>query len=198
MTEQVDRAIGLILDGLDEGGMADNTLVIFTSDHGDGCASHRWAAKNTLYEEPMRVPFIVRFPGKVPAGVTDETHLVSGLDVLPTLCDYAGLNGPATHGRSLRSIIEDASSPWRDYLVAEVTGRRKETGDELRGRMVRAACYKYNVYDAGENREELFDLEADPGEMRNLAGEAAMRGVRDDLRAKLHEWIERTKDPFTL
>jgi len=196
MTEQVDRAIGLILDALEEGGWADNTLVIFTSDHGDGCAAHHWAAKNSFYEEPMRVPLIISFPGKVPEGVVDEEHLVSGLDILPTMCDYAGVEPPLVRGRSLRRIIEEPGAAWRDYLVGELTvGSREEP---IRGRMVRTARHKYCVYSTGRKREQLFDMAADPGEMNDLSERTDMRDTVAEHRDMLREWLELTEDSFPL
>ena len=81
MTERVDAALYKVLKALDDSGLADNTLVLFTSDHGDGVASHRWTAKLSLYEEATRVPFLMRWPGHIPAGWKDSKHLISHLYV---------------------------------------------------------------------------------------------------------------------
>ena len=83
----MDGQVGRLLEALRQQDLERSALVLFTSDHGEGMAAHRWMTKLVLYEEPLRVPFIVRWPGKIPAGVVDGQHLVSGLDVLPTLCD---------------------------------------------------------------------------------------------------------------
>ncbi len=192
-TQQVDRAVGLILDALQEGGWIDNTLVIFTSDHGDGAASHRWAAKNCLYDEPTRVPFIISFPGRIPAGEVDRGHLISGLDIAPTMCDYAGIEGPKMVGRSLRPLFEETDPGWRDYVVSELTVGREAP---MRGRMLRGRRYKYCLYSEGDRRQQLFDMVEDPGEMRNLAGDPSMQDVVGEHRAMLREWVERTGDPF--
>ena len=196
MAEQVDRAIGLILAALEQGGWLENTLVVFTSDHGDGSAAHRWVAKNSLYDEPTAVPFIVSFPGRVPEGVVDEEHLVSGLDVLPTVCDYAGVAAPPTSGRSLRAAIEDPSAPWRDYVVAELTVGERE--GPMLGRMVRSGRYKYCAYSAGAKREQLFDMVEDPGEMHDLSAQPTARAALDEHRAMLREWTRTTADAFPL
>ncbi|MBI5722650.1 MAG: sulfatase-like hydrolase/transferase [Planctomycetes bacterium] len=197
MTEQADRAIGLILDALEDGGWSDNTLVVFTSDHGDGCASHRWAAKNCLYEEPVAVPMILNFPGRIPPAVLDETHIVSGLDVMPTMCDYAGVKGPPMAGLSMKTIIENPRGPWRDFVVAEVASRQSPAG-QRHGRMVRSGRYKYNVYDMGENNQQLFDLAKDPGETVNLAADPAMKNIIDAHRQMLKQWIDSIGDWFKL
>ncbi|MBN1481721.1 sulfatase-like hydrolase/transferase [candidate division KSB1 bacterium] len=107
MTERVDAEIDRVLQALDASGLADNTLVLFTSDHGDGVASHRCTAKLSLYEEAVRIPFIIRWPKRIPAGRVDSSHLISQLDVLPTFCEVAGIPMlPIRHGQSLRTIIE--------------------------------------------------------------------------------------------
>ncbi len=194
MAEQVDRAIGLILVALEQGGWADNTLIVFTSDHGDGSGAHHWVAKNSLYDEPTSVPLIVSFPGRVPEGVVDEQHLVSGLDVLPTICDYAGIAAPPTSGRSLRPGIQDPSAEWRDYVVSELSVGKPE--EPMLGRMVRSGRYKYCIYSVGEKLEQLFDMAEDPGEMHDLSAQPAMQGTLTEHRAMLREWAERTADPF--
>lgn len=194
MTEQVDRAIGRVLTALDQSGQAENTLVIFTSDHGEGCAAHRWVVKLMLYEEEVAVPLIVRFPGVVPSGVVDRSHLVSGMDVLPTMCDYAGIEAPPMTGTSLRPLIDQPDEPGREYLVAELS---PDTEDHsMRGRMVRTAKYKYVVFSKGEHPEMLFDMDSDPGEMKNLAYEASYAETVATHRVFLEEWQEKTGDPF--
>ena len=124
--EMVDAAIGRILDALENSPHADNTLVMFTSDHGDSMGCHRLIHKISLYDAAVRVPMIVAWPGHVAENRTDRTHLVSGFDVTPTLCDYAGTAPPPDmRGRSLRELIEGRGPAWRDYVVAHsfVVGR---------------------------------------------------------------------------
>jgi len=96
LTERVDGEIGQILDALRESGLDKNTVIIFTSDHGEQDGAHRADEKSFLYEESTRVPFIVSWPGVTPAGTVDRSHLISsGLDLLPTICDFAGAPVPA-------------------------------------------------------------------------------------------------------
>ncbi len=186
LTERVDRLIGEVLNTLRETGLEQDTLVLFTSDHGEMGGAHRRIRKMSLYEEAMAVPFILAGPG-VPRGMIDQTHLISGLDVLPTLCDFAGIAPPPTiRGLSVRKITDDPGSSWRDIVFGAVG----ETG----GRMARSARYKYNLY-AG-NKDELFDLQADPGETRNLAasGQPAHQAEMKKLRAALEQWRVDTND----
>ncbi len=187
LTEMVDKEIGMVLDALREAGMEDNTLIVFTSDHGDMDSAHRMEHKSVLYEESVRVPFIMRYKGMIPAGVVDNTHLVSnGLDLLPTLCDFAGVEAPkGLNGRSLRPLAEGKNTKqWRNFVVSE----------SQNGRMLRTHRFKYCVYDSGRHREQLIDLQRDPGEMKNLAEVDDYKDVLDKHRRLLRNWIEKTGD----
>ena len=198
LVEKVDAEIGRVLGALRDRGPADNTLVVFSSDHGDGHGAHHWNQKCVLYEEPTRVPFIVSLAGATRAGHMDREHLVSaGLDLVPTMCDYAGIDPPeGLAGLSVRPLAEGAEpDTWRDQLVVETTfdGGR---GYDTTGRMLRTNRHKYIVYDIGRNREQLFDLQADPGEMHDLSVQAEHRDVLDDHRRRLAEWCRATGDAF--
>lgn len=195
LTEMVDSEIGKVLDALREKGMWENTLIIFTSDHGDGAAAHKWAAKLSLYEESSKIPMIVVYPGKIPAGKTDNSNLISQIDILPTMLDYAGIEEdiPFT-GESLRLLIDGQSANWRDCLIVELADFKKDTS--RKGRMLRMDQYKYNIYSTGE--EQLFNLQNDPGEMQNLVGEHEFFQIRGKCRENLWEWAEKTKDSFAL
>jgi len=181
LTEQVDKQIGIILDGLKEAGLEDNTLVIFTSDHGDMDASHRLASKSMLYEESVRVPFILKYKGVIPSGRVDKNHLIStGLDILPTICDYVGVKIPDhLMGSSLRSLAEGNSGvEWRNYVVSETAWSK----------MIRSSKYKYIIDDSYNNNETLIDMENDPGEMKNLAADNSYREIIEEHREYLKEW----------
>jgi arylsulfatase A-like enzyme len=192
----VDREIGRILDGLETAGLADDTLVVFSSDHGDQNGSHDLAHKRCLYDESARVPLLVAGPGVV-AGQVDTAHLVSnGIDFFATVCDYAGCEPPAgLAGRSLRPILEGEPEPaWRGWLVCEVENTKMFKS--LKGRMVRSGRFKYMVYERGRNREQLLDMDADPGEMKNLARHPEFADVLQQHREYLREWCEQTDDTF--
>ena len=197
LVEKVDRQIGEIIDALDARGLLDNTLVILSSDHGDGHGSHQWNQKSVLYEEVTRIPMIVRPPGGRD-GLVDRTHLVSnGLDIFPTVCDYADVALPeGLRGHSLRPLAEDRDpGAWREAAFVETyfDGGR---GYGTMGRVVRTARHKYIVYDRGRYREQLFDLQEDPGEMLNLAVEARHRATLEAHRELLRQQMAATDDQF--
>jgi len=182
LAELVDAQIGRVLTALRETGLDSNTVVVFTSDHGDMDASHHLEHKSVFYEEAARVPFIVSWKGVTKPGAVDREHLVStGQDLLPTLCDFAGIAAPANlKGRSVRALAEGRPAAWRETQAAE-------NGES---RMVRSARYKYVVYSAGARREFLADLQTDPGEMKNLALDPAFAGVLARHRQLLLDWYE--------
>jgi arylsulfatase A-like enzyme len=187
LTEMVDARIGQLLEALRSAGLEEDTLVVFTSDHGDMDGAHRLQHKSVLYEEAARVPLIMSHKGAIPEGVVDDEHLVSnGLDLLPTLCDAAGIQAPdGLHGRSVLPLARgEACEAWRDYVVVE----------SLHGRSLRTGRFKYSVYASGENREQLVDLESDPGETGNLAGDAAFAETLAKHRRLLREWVEEAGD----
>jgi len=177
--EMVDAELGRVLEALDDSPYARNTLVIFTSDHGEGCAHHQQALKNLLYDEAARVPFVVWCPDRVRQNECDREHLVSGLDIMSTVCDYAGLEPPPdVRGRSLRPLLEGTTTDCREFVAAEVTQT---------GRMIRTQDYKYVVYQ-DDPVAQLFDMKEDPGETRNLADEAKYADVLAEHRRLLREW----------
>jgi arylsulfatase A-like enzyme len=184
LTERVDAQLGQVLAALHETGLDQNTVVIFTSDHGDHDAAHRLEHKSTHYEESVRIPLMIRAPGQKNAGTVIQEPLVStGLDLLPTVCDYTGVEPPSgLQGRSLRPFIEGKrAGHWRDTVFSET---------EM-GYMVADHRYKYCAFDrdkSGEIRDSLVDLETDPGEMQNLAGRSEHRKTVTRLRAAMADW----------
>jgi choline-sulfatase len=166
---------------LRESGREEDTWVVLLSDHGDMDAAHHLEHKSVLYEEATRVPLIVCRKGVTPAGRVDKTHLVStGLDLVSTLCDLAGISAPShLKGRSVKPLaMGPPLDDWRDCVVVE----------NERSRLLRSERYKYIVYEEGNPREQLIDLEADPGEMVNLAGAPSRRDVLAAHRALLRQW----------
>jgi len=183
LIENADWLIGLVLDALKASAQSENTVVIFTTDHGDMMGAHRMIQKGTCYEEAARVPFLVRAPGvTTPGTVCDE--LVSGIDVYPTFCDCAGLSSPGgVEGRSLRPLLSGEDAAWRETLVMELA----------EGRMVRWGDWKYCAYYAEDGNEEyLFHLGEDPGEVRDLAPYADYADILADGRARLEAWTGET------
>ena len=187
LTEQVDRNIKQILDCLKRNNLEQQTLIIFTSDHGDMDSCHRLASKGRFYEQSVKVPMLLSYKGTIlPGKVNDQNLVSSGLDILPTLCDYAGVSVPKTLlGRSLRPIVEGRHiDDWRQFVVTE----------NHTGRMLRSKRFKYCVYNDGDIRESLVDLKNDPGEMKNLASLPGYKDVLNQHRNYLQEWIEESDD----
>ena len=196
LVEKVDAGVVRILEALRVSGVHDDTMVIFTSDHGDGMGAHKWNQKWVLCDESTRIPLLIAPPGGTPAPVVDTSHLVSnGLDILPTICDYAGIAAPeGLPGVSLRPLLEGAAADtWRDHLVIE-TSFAPDAAAALQARMVRTDRYKYCMYGSRKHREQLFDMETDPGEMVNLAVESRYAEMLQDHRTLLKTWIEETDD----
>jgi len=175
LTEMVDANVKRVLDSLSSSGLEDSTVVIFTSDHGDMDGAHRMEHKVVLYEEACRVPLIIRQPGTASAGAVCTTEPVSnGLDLLPTLCDYAGVEAPSgILGRSLRPLVEDPIG---------ARGHRCVPIEHECGSAVVSERFKYVLYDRGAHREQLYDLQADPGETRNAAGDPDNASVLVEMR----------------
>jgi arylsulfatase A-like enzyme len=162
--EHVDAEIGRVLRALEDFGHANDTLIVLTSDHGEGMGHHQMVRKSTLYDEAAKVPLLFSWPGYISENRTDTTHLASGMDIMPTLCDVAGIKPPENmHGRSLRSILDGNSARSSEFVVTEVSTNT--------GRMVRTESYKYITY-RNDLVEQLFDMKNDPGETVNLAARA--------------------------
>jgi choline-sulfatase len=203
LIEKVDAEIGKVLRALRESGLEENTLIVLSADHGDCQGAHRWNQKTILFEEAARVPFVLSQKGVTRPG-TSSRLVNTGLDLIPTLCDYAGIPIPGSlPGLSLKETANgnNAADP-RQYVVvsnrmvqgAEVDGRIPMP----EGRMVRGQRYKYCAYSEGKHRESLVDLEKDPGEAVNLAGNPQYQRTLDQHRALLAEWCRRTHDSFAV
>lgn len=190
LVEHVDGEIGKIVDEIDRQNLWKNTVVIFTSDHGDGMGAHQWNQKTALYEEVAHIPFIVALPGGKNAGTVLPQLINNGEDLMPSICDWAGAELPAgRQGKSFRQVAEkgDPAASHHEYVVTE-TLFNQTAGTQ--GWMVRTPKYKYVLYDAGKNREMLYDLEADPGETRNLAVESRYKAEVERHRAMLRQWMK--------
>jgi choline-sulfatase len=161
----------------------ENTLIIFSSDHGDMDAAHRMEHKTALYEESAGVPFLVMWQGHIRGGRVDSTHLVSnGLDLLPSICDYAGIKAVADpRGKSLRPLIENNQVKWRKTLGVETEiGRMVVSENKL----------KYMKYDAVGIEEQLIDLKVDPYEMAHVTKDAKYKKELIILRRSFQkEWF---------
>ncbi|MCY3781929.1 MAG: sulfatase-like hydrolase/transferase [Chloroflexi bacterium] len=188
----VDAAGGLVLDKLDELGLSENTLVIWTADHGDALASHggRFDKGSYLTEEVLRVPLAMRYPGKIPAGHKSNT-LTCGTDIAPTVLDAAGTKFERpVDGESLLPLATGGDFSERSSLLVETYGHGFGT-IEL-GRAVVKDQYKLIAYQ--NYGSELYDLEADPYELVNLYQHSEYRNAVLELEAELQEWLRKTGD----
>ncbi|MBM4165213.1 MAG: DUF4976 domain-containing protein [Lentisphaerae bacterium] len=195
IVEETDVQVGRIMEALRESGLEEETLVVFTSDHGEGMAAHHWVVKLMLYENPVTVPLVFRWPGVIEAGRVDRTHLASGVDLLPTICDFAGVPvDPQVTGVSLRPVIERPDLPGQPFVVTELDPNPDEPAKT--GRMVRTDRFKYMVFSHGRRPEMLFDLDSDPGEMHNLVSKPEFADELRRHRQLLKEWQTATNDTF--
>lgn len=205
MIQLVDENVGRILAELDALGLADNTVVLFTSDHGDLLGDHGlWNKGPFHYEGLTRVPLLWRWPGVIAPGRRTGA-LVSLLDLLPTCCDLAGVElpvpeqhlddpsrryPPLVHGRSLAPVLRGESQEHREACFIELlSGWRPD----LNLRTVRTARWKLTLY-AGQPYGELYDLEEDPHEFANLWSDPARRALRDELRLLALDEMLKTED----
>jgi arylsulfatase A-like enzyme len=202
LVEKVDSLIGRVLDAISASPGAGNTAIIFASDHGDGISRHQWNQKWSPYDEASRVPFIMAGSMVHRKGETDGRLVSAGLDLVPTVCDLAGIDPPpAMRGRSLKPLLESgADLPWREYIVTEISlgnwvnSYHVDTFPKVR--MLRTTDYKYVAFDRGQLREQLTDMINDPGEMKNLAMDPQYADVLNRHRKLLKEWVSETGDKF--
>jgi arylsulfatase A-like enzyme len=183
----LDKQIGRLLDELGKRGLADNTLVVFSSDNGPeeifiANAGHSGVGspgpfrgrKRSLYEGGVRLPFIVRWPGHVPAGRIDDTSVISGVDFMPTVCAVAGVAMPTAHrpdGENVSDILFGRSRPranplfweWRFNIMGHVSNRSPQLA-------IRDGDWKLLV-NPDRSRLELYDIPRDPMQVDNVAGQ---------------------------
>jgi len=161
MVKYIDDQVGRVLGTLDDLGLAERTLVVFTTDHGDMVGAHGCIGKSItgFYDDLVHIPFLMRLPGAIrPGTVVDRP--VSQVDLMPTILDLTGRQAPeGIHGRSLRPLMQGRDVPWRDHAFCQRANHQF---------MLRTATHKY-VFGPKPRMAALYDLKADPDENRNLA-----------------------------
>lgn len=183
----VDAQVGRVVDALDRLGLAENTVIVFTSDHGYHLGDHGLWHKMSLFERSARVPLIIAAPGARAAGRTSRS-LVELLDLYPTLADLAGIPAASRlDGVSLRPILDDASATVKTAAFSQI----RERAGRSAGYAVRTERWRYIEWDSGSQGVQLYDLESDPDETTNLAGEARHAGEVQALRALLEQYRAR-------
>lgn len=179
--------MGRVFDTLRDLGLDKNTVVVYTSDHGEMAGAHRMWTKHNMFEQSVNVPLIVRMPDRMEAGKARE-ELVEQVDLFPTLTELCGLGRPKEiHGRSFAPLVAGGRYQKREFAYSEydfchnVFTRDNRYVGKPPIRMVRTDRWKLNHLEW--DRSELFDLENDPGETRNVVDETAHRGVVRELTA---------------
>ena len=191
----IDWNLGRLMKTLDDLGIADNTILVFTSDHGEMFGSHGRQAKYIFYEEACRVPFLVRWPARIPKKTVSET-LLGVPDIMPTLLSMMGLTSPpSAEGSDLsaRALGTGGSQPECTYLQGMGTTAAWQDGTEWRA--VRDHEHTYAVYKR-DGSELLFNNARDPYQLRNLAGERSEASKVQHFRGLLAAWRKEHNDTF--
>lgn len=181
----VDRNVGRMLDYLDTAGLAENTIVIYTSDQGFSLGNHGWFDKRFMYEQPLHMPLLVRYPREIRTGAVNS-EIALNLDFAPTILDFAGVDAPSDmQGRSLRPLLRGSgTSDWRDsmyyhyYEYPAVHMVKRHYG-------IRTERYKLIHFYFDIDAWELYDLEKDPREVHNVYGDPAYAAIQKRLKEQL-------------
>ncbi len=203
LVRQIDDRLGRLFQVMGELGRLDDTMIVFTSDHGDYLGDHWLGEKELFYEEAVRIPLIVVDPSPAAdatRGRADD-RLVEAIDLAPTFLELAG-GEPAPHrleGRSLMPLLHGVEvDQWRDAVFSEfdyaLRHARRHLGvapDAARGYMVRTERWKYALYEGF--RPQLFDLAADPAELHDLGDDPAHAATRAELHERLFTWLRRRR-----
>lgn len=188
---ELDYHLGRILSAFEERGLLDETLVLYSTDHGDFCGGHGMMDKHfSMYDDIVRVPLIVRQPGLVPAGQACEAFSSNSIDLARTILEAAGIEPPESFvGQDLVALARgDAPNP-REDMFAQYFGTESGLYSE---RMVRDRRYKY-VFNPTAS-DELYDLETDPGEIVNRIDDPELSNELQRLRGRLIAWMEEAND----
>lgn len=192
-TTMIDAQIGRMIDYLEETGLIDNTVIVFSADHGETTGSHGGLTDKGWhhFEETHRVPLVVRMPGAAHAGARRAPYAQT-TDFYPTFLEIAAApcDIEPIHGRSLLPIVAGRETPWRDAAVTEFHGVNCVS---MTQRTIRAGDLKYGYNVAGG--DELYDLAADPWETVNRIDDPAYAEAAADMRARLYGWMLETRDP---
>ena len=191
--QSVDDGVGTILDYLEESGLDENTIVVYTSDQGFYLGEHGWFDKRFMYEESFRTPILMKYPKEIKAGTVVE-EMVQNLDFAPTFLDYAGIEIPKDiQGESLRKLVVGEVSEWRDaiyYTYYEFPGEHHVK----RHYGVRTDRYKLIHFYYDIDVWELYDLEEDPNEMTNVYNDINYSEIQKEMHLRLQEMRDQYGD----
>jgi arylsulfatase A-like enzyme len=192
-TTAMDSALGRLFDAIDSSPAADNTIVVFTSDHGELFGAHGRRAKNIFYEEACHIPMLLRAPG-IARFATDVC--LSTVDIMPTLLSLLDLDCPAgVEGVDLSHIVRGEPGPEPYFAFMQICGATADWIDGHEWRAVRDKTYTYAIYRV-DGKEFLFNHDDDPYQMRNLAGDPACGEILNAYREKLRSKMESLGDTF--
>ena len=211
MVTSLDACMGRLLEALDSLGVAENTILCFSSDHGDHLSAHGYgkpmdgwmhptmtASKATPHEESVHIPFILRYPCRVSGRRRSET-ILNSVDVLPTLLGLCGIAPPRdVQGRDLSYAALGTNGAEPDSAFLQILGPGWPNRAKWVGlwRGVRTREYTYARWHDRGRRRVLYDLRKAPHEMRNLVQDPAYAAVADGLEQRLQQWLRDTEDPF--
>ncbi len=200
----VDRELGRVMDYLDREGLAEETVLVYTSDHGSSFGSNGHYNKCNPYEESANVPFLVRWPGRVPEGASFD-HNLGTMDLVPTLCGLAGIEpGTDCTGFDFSGVMQGGDGPDpetqlilfnsfpRNYFASQKLGHLSH--EVCPHRTVRSKRYTYSVN--GEGEWLLFDRQTDPLQQNNLIHDPAYAETKKHLAEQLEKWLAVAEDPF--
>jgi len=194
LVKEIDDWVGEILKTLDNNGLTDNTLVIFTSDHGEMLGSHGLREKNVFYEESAHIPLLIRFPGEIEKNSIVNGY-ISSVDLFATIMDYLKIGEHKSDGKSLRGLINGTDKDHGKYVVTEWDYR----GDISPNYMIVKDGWKMIIPYSKESKviNAMYDLNSDPYEMNNLIGKnpnkAQYADKSEELRGCLLEWLKKNK-----
>lgn len=193
--ETNDQHLGDVFDVFEKKGQMEDTAFIWSSDHGFFLGEHRFYDKRLMYEPSIRIPLMIRYPRRIPAGASNN-NMILNVDIPPTILDIAGIPIPADfQGKSVMPLIEKKNVPWRkDWLYEYYEYPGYENIKPNRG--IRTERYKYIHYFVDPQEYELYDLQNDPDEMHNLYGDSKYAGLTRQLAARLEELRRETGDHY--
>ncbi|WP_105614343.1 sulfatase-like hydrolase/transferase [Vallitalea okinawensis] len=192
----IDDAGGVIINKLKELGLDENTIVIWSADHGDALASHGGHFDKCSYmsQEVMRIPMAIRWPNKLKPH-QECNELISNMDIPTTILDAAGLSfTEKVHGRSILDLFSQDQVSWREDLMCETSGHGY--AEKINGRMLVKGNYKYVSFEG--QLKELYNLKDDPYELDNLIGKKEYAEIENEMIKKLKRWQKETNDPLVL
>jgi iduronate 2-sulfatase len=187
----MDAQVGRVVAALDRLGLSDNTIIVFTSDHGYHLGEHGLWQKMSLFEESARVPLIVVAPGKCQPGTMADAP-IGLVDVYPTLTELCGVASPPNlQGQSLVPLLQDPSAAGRGWALSQVSRGGKD--DPFFGYSIRTPQWRYTEWDEGKRGRELYDHAQDVRELTNLADDPAHAHTVAELSQLLHEAVARSR-----